>query len=99
MNKINYFLDYFKYLKNTMSSLIFKFGLKNECEIKLKNSNEKVKLTSIPALNKLMNMLRNTQSNKYPQLVKYIKNINDNNEIMVIDDINYINIYNHSYKV
>lgn len=97
MNKINYFLDYFKYLKNPIPSLMFKFGLKNECEIKLKNSNEKVKLTSIPALNKLMIMLKNTKITKYPQLVKYIENINDNNEIMIIDDINYINIYNTNF--
>ena len=97
MNKINYFLDYFKYLKTPIHALMFKFGLKSECEIKLKNSSEKVKLTSIPTLNKLMAMLKNTEPNKYPQLVTYIKCINDNNEIMVIDDINYVNIYNTDF--
>lgn len=97
MKKLNYLFDYFKFLKNPLSILMFKFGLKSECELKLKNSSEKVKLTSIPTLNKLMVMLKNTEPNKYPQLVTYIKCINDNDEILIIDDINYVNIYNTNF--
>ena len=102
--KISFLIDYFKYLQNPISALIFKFGLKKECIIELKNSNEKVKLNSEKALNQLMILLTTVKPNKCPQLVKYIEDMNNNEEIIVIDDINYLNIHNdkftkeHSHK-
>ena len=39
-NKIKYLSDYFKYLKNPVSALLFKFGLKKEIELKIKNTDK-----------------------------------------------------------
>lgn len=38
LKKINDFKHYFKYLSNPIDALRFKFGLKNECAIKIKNT-------------------------------------------------------------
>ena len=97
MKKLNYLFDYFKFLKNPISALMFKFGFKKECEIKLKNSNVSVKLTSISSLNRLMIQLPITINKKYAELSKYIKDIDDDKEVVVIDDINYVNIYNNNF--
>lgn len=97
MKKLNYLFDYFKFLKNPISALMFKFGFKKECEIKLKNSNVSVKLTSISSLNRLMIQLPITINKKYAELSKYIKDIDDDKEVVVIDDINYVNIYNKNF--
>ena len=97
MKKINDLIDYFKYLQNPFSALMFKFGLKKECQIKLKHSNEKAQLTSEDSLNKLMILLTIAKPNKYQNVVKYIEDIDNNNEITNIDDINYLNIYSTTF--
>lgn len=33
VSRITYFLEYFKYLKNPISCLLFKFGLKKEVKV------------------------------------------------------------------
>lgn len=98
MKKLNDLLDYFKFLKNPITALMFKFGLKKECEIKLKNSPTTVKLTSVFALNRLMNAIPYTNVEKYEELIKYIKDIDNDEEIISIDGINYYNIFNEIFK-
>ena len=34
--KIKDLIEYFKYLNNPIQALLFKFGLKTECEVKIK---------------------------------------------------------------
>ncbi|WP_405306872.1 FkbM family methyltransferase [Methanobrevibacter sp.] len=98
MKKIKYVKDYFKYLKNPISALIFKFGFKKECEIKLKKSNEMVKLREIASLNRLMYLLTIAKSEKHAQLLEYIKELDTNEKIVIINDINYINVHNTDFK-
>ena len=98
MKKVTYLINYFKYLKNPISALLFKFGLKKECEIKIKDSNEKIDLKSITALNRLMIILTSAQKDKISDLVKYIKSIDNNDSNIVINSINYKNIYNTDFK-
>lgn len=98
MQKIKFLRDYFKYLNNPFSALKFKFGLKKECEIKIKKYDLPLKLTHVTSLNKLMHLLTKTKIEKYPQLADYIKELDNNEKIVVINDIKYINIFNTSFK-
>lgn len=98
MTRINYLLDYFRYLKNPVSTLLFKFSLKKECYIKLKNSNFEFELKTSTGLNKLMAVIPIVKIEKYPDLIDYIKKIDNNEETVVINEINYINIYNNNFK-
>lgn len=98
MKKIKYFIDYFKYLKNPISALLFKFGVKKECEIKIKKSDVKINLKTVNTLNKLMYLLNSAQTEKYNELIEYIKLIDNDTEIVVINDIKYKNIHNTDFK-
>ena len=96
-NRIKFLIEYFKYLKNPIQALQFKFGLKNKCEIKLKNSNLKIELKNVTSLNKLMQQLPITLDSKYIELLDYIKDIDENKKVVEIDGIKYINIYNEDF--
>ena len=96
-NKITYLLDYFKYLKNPIEALKFKFGMEKIGIIKIKNTNFELKLKNVQSLNKLMNKLQTANPNKYNDLIKYIEEIDEDKEIVHIDEINYINIYNKNF--
>ena len=96
-NKIKYLLEYFKYLKNPINALKFKFGLEKKCIIKIKNSDIELELHTVKALNILMNNMRTTKINKYDDLMKYIKNIDEEKDVVTIDEINYKNIYNDDF--
>ena len=69
MKKVRFLIDYFKYLKNPISALLFKFGFKKECEIKIKNSQDTIVLKTELALNRLMILLTTTKHNKYQSLL------------------------------
>ena len=97
-NKITYLLDYFKYLKNPIEVLKFKFGMEKIGIIKIKNTNLEFKLQNVKSLNKLMNKLKTANPNKYNDLIKYIKEVDADKEVVNIDDINYINIYNKNHN-
>ena len=97
IKKIKNLIEYFQYLKNPIKALQLKFGIKKECEIKIKNSNYSIFLNNIKALNHLMILLPTTVVEKYPDLINYINDINNNNPITEIDNIKYINIYNEEF--
>ena len=96
-NKIKYLLEYFKYLKNPIEALKFKFGLKKTCIIKIKNSTAELELHNVKSLNLLMTKIKITKINKYNDLMNYIKNIDEENDVVIIDDITYMNIYNKDF--
>lgn len=96
-NKIKFLIEYFQYLKNPIQALQFKFGLKNKCEIKLKNSDLKIELKNVKSLNRLMHQLPITFESKYDELLEYIEDIDENKKIIKIDGINYVNIYNDEF--
>lgn len=91
-SKITYFFEYFKYLKNPISCLLFKFGLKKEVTIKFKNTNYELTVNSIRAINKIMSIIRWHDYN--PELGEYVNKLYSGDEIFtVLDDIK---IYNPS---
>lgn len=96
-NKVTFLIEYFKFLKNPFEALQFKFGLKKECIIKIKNTNLKIKLRHVESLNKLMKRIPTTNTEKYYELIEYIADIENNKEVVKIGGINYINIYNKSF--
>lgn len=98
LKKISDFIDYFRYLKNPISALLFKFGFKKECEIKVKNTEDTLNLKTELALNRLMMILTTAKYDKYPHLFEYVKKLDDNAETIKIDDITYINIHNTEFK-
>ena len=98
MEKLRYLHNYFKYLKNPFDVLVFKFGLKKRCSVKIKNFDEIVNLTSIDALNRLMTILDNLQNDKVHDAIKYIKDIDNDKEFVLIDNIKFYNIYNTYFK-
>ena len=98
MKKIKYLFDYFKYLKNPISALKFKFGFSKQCEIKIKHFNSTIQINNITALNRLMYLLTISKIEKYPQLINYIKELNNNQKIVNINNIKYINVFNTTFK-
>lgn len=97
MKKIKNLIEYFQYLKNPIETLQLKFGIKKECEIKIKNTSYSIILNNVKALNHLMILLPTTVVEKYPDLINYINDINSDNQVTEIDNIKYVNIYNEEF--
>ena len=95
--KVNYLIDYFKYLENPISCLKFKFGFSNSCNVKVKNTTHSVELKNVSSLNKLMSTMFFISKDKCDEFVDYIKEIDCDNKIVNIGGINYINIYNSNF--
>ena len=85
-SKITYFLEYFKYLRNPISCLLFKFGLKKEVIVKFKCCTNELKLSDISSLNKVMILVR------HEYFEEYFKEYISENEIITVK--NGIRIYN-----
>ena len=98
MEKLKFLFDYFKYLKNPFSALAFKFGFKKNCFVKFKNLNGEINLTSIVALDKLMDALDIVKNDKINNMVKYVEEIDNDSEFVCIDNIKYYNVYNSHFK-
>ena len=96
-NKIQYLKEYFQYLDNPIEVLKFKFGFKDSCIVKIKNSNLNLKLHDVKSLNRLMILIPVAKISKYQELLQFIKEIDEDRESIVIDDIKYINIYNKNF--
>ena len=98
MEKLKCLFDYFKYLKNPFTALAFKFGLKKNCLVKFKNLNGEINLTSIVALNRLMDALNIVKNDKLNDMIKYIKEIDNDSKFVHVDNIKYYNIHNSYFK-
>ena len=89
-SKITYFFEYFKYLKNPISCLLFKFGLKKEVTIKFKNTDYELAINSIQAINKIMSLIRWYEYT--PELGEYVNKLYSDDEIFtVFEDIKIYN--------
>lgn len=95
--KISDFIDYFKYLKNPIEALKFKFGFSKICSIKIKNSNYSITLHNVNSINKLMNRIPIVMENKLEDFLDYIKDIDDNKEQLIINEIRFINTDNTEF--
>lgn len=90
MSKIYYLWDYFKYLKNPISCLLFKFGLKKEVTVKFRKSNKSVTITKNYIINWIMNMLSSPSEDI--NFIKYVEDLESDKEIITV--LNNIKIYN-----
>ena len=97
-DKIMNFIEYFKYLNNPISTLLFKFGFKKESEIKVKNTNKVIKLNSTQILDRLMNLLPVVAEDKFENFINYIGDLSEDKEIIYIDNIKYYNVFNNNFK-
>lgn len=91
--KISYLIDYFKYIKNPIDALKFKFNFSNKCNIKIKNSNYSITLYNVNSLNRLMLLIPNVSNNKLNELLTYIKELDDNHENITINGLHFKNVY------
>ena len=98
MKKLKFLHDYFIYLKNPFVVLLFKLGLKKTCSVNIKNFDETVDLTSIHALDKLMLILSQPKNYRVDELIKYIKDIDDDKKFVFMDNIKFYNLYSNSFK-
>lgn len=97
LKKITCLIDYFKYIENPFEALKFKFGLKNNCNLKLKNSEDSIYLTNVISINKLMNLIPIISNEKINDFLKYIRDIDEDKETININGINFINVYNSKF--
>lgn len=97
LKKIKFLQDYFKYLSNPIEVLRFKFNLKNECTIKIKNTPHNISLKNVNSLNLLMNSLPNVKKENIVDFLEYIKSIDDDEEYLNISGIKFINTYNSEF--
>ena len=64
-SKLTYFLEYFKYLKNPIQCLLFKFGLKKNVVIKFKDNAHELELSDTKSIDGLMILVRNTHKDYF----------------------------------
>lgn len=98
MQKIKFLLDYFKYLKNPIEALKFKFNLKDSYKIKIKNTNESITLYKVSSLDHIMRNIHRLQKDKTSEFFRYIKDIEEDKKIVTVRNIKYINVLNSSFK-
>ena len=74
ISKLSYALEYFKFLKNPIPCLLFKFGLKDSVVVKPKNINEEFYIAKVNILNGIMSVLR-SQDNISQEFIDFIKQL------------------------
>ena len=97
VKKLMYVVDYFRFLKNPIQALLFKFNFKNSYEVKVKGFSETFVLTSVSALNRLMVRLPVFDFDKTSDFINYLKMIDNDCPYVEVDDVKYINIYNSDF--
>lgn len=96
-DKIENLTNYFKYLRNPIECLKFKFGLSKSCNLKIKNHNDILNINNVAILNKFMHYLPLTPPNKYEELISYYTDLTNNEPIVTINGIKYINTLNTDF--
>lgn len=98
MKKIKYLYDYFKYLKNPIKCLLFKFGLINNVEIKLKSCNKSIKINDEIILNKIMVLLANRQKCLSDDLINFLEELSSDKKIIQWYGANILNFKEMNLK-
>ena len=96
--KVSDLMDYFKYLQNPIEALMFKFGLRKSCNLKVKNNNYFINLNNIASINKLMGTLPRVSNEKLTDFLKYIKDIDNDEKYLNVNGISYVNVSNSEFK-
>lgn len=92
IKKIHYLLDYFKYLKNPIPCLLFKFGFKKNITVKIKNCKNTIYLENVNALNDFMANLGIVDYIS-DEFVNFMADLNSSKEIITWAGANIYNFY------
>ena len=95
--KISYLTDYFKYLKNPIDALKFKFKFSNECTLKIKNSDYSITLYNVNSLDRFMVIIPIVSNNKLKEFLTYIQEIDDDKETVTLDGIHFKNVFHSNF--
>lgn len=79
--KLSYALEYFKFLRNSILCLLFKFGLKDGVVVKTKSINEEFYITKLNILNGIMDVLR-SQDNISQEFIGFIKELSSDKGVI-----------------
>ena len=90
ISKLSYALEYFKFLKNPIPCLLFKFGLKDSVVVKPKNINEEFYITKVNILNGIMSVLR-SQDNISQEFIDFINELSSDKEVISWAGANILN--------
>lgn len=88
ISKLKCFYDYFKYLKNPISCLLFKFRIKNEVLLKFKWGSQ-LKILDTYVIDRLMNFI--THYEYSDEIGQYFNYISAEGEIVSLNDIKVYN--------
>lgn len=97
IKKINYVIDYFRFLKNPISALLFKFNFKSSYDVKVKGFLETFRITNVSALNRLMVRLPVFDFEKTSDFINYLKMIDNDCHYVEVNNVKYVNIYNSDF--
>lgn len=98
MSRISYLIDYFKFLKNPFSCLLFKLGFKNDVIVKIKYSNTDIYIDKIAILNLIMVTVRNFGFKNINNIINFINVCLTNEKIIEWTDAK-IKILNPYYNI
>lgn len=80
-------------MKNPVSCLFFKFGLKSNVIVKPKNIDHDFEIDKVNVLNGLMGVLR-SQNDIHPDFIKFIEDLNSDKEVIRWNGANILNFSN-----
>lgn len=89
--------DYFNFLTNPISCLLFKFGLKKEIYAKFKNSNKKYKIINVKELNTIMFRIPLVKPKSVDGFVQFNQELFTFNEVITWQGVNIYNIFSENY--
>ena len=91
IQKVKCLIDYFKYLKNPVMCLLFKFKLKKNITIKFKNSNKTIITKNINLLNKIMSFLPHKDYYNLDELIIFFNGLYSTDKIISWGGANILN--------
>lgn len=95
IKKLKNLIDYFKFIKNQMSCLLFKFGLKKEVDAEFKNSTKKIK--DVKLLNKIMSCMPSIMPEAVEDYTQFYYELFSFKEVVEWEGLNIVNLYSEEY--
>lgn len=97
MKKVLHLINYFKFLKNPIPCLLFKFGLKKEVYAEFKNSNKKYKITDVKELNRIMGAIPQVMIDFIDDFVQFNQELFSSNEVINWQGVKIYNLFSDEY--
>lgn len=82
IKKIDYLRDYYNYLENPTQCLLFKFGFKNEINVKFKNATQTHLINNTTVLDKIMSLISKINKNHIDDFVTFINDLYSSKEVI-----------------